>query len=484
METLEIETLKRQTTFNLVFLTLRNFGLQAVSTLGFFLLTVLLGTGEVGLFAVVSESIGILGYFSDVGLASALIQKKQTPTREELQTTFFIQQLLVLLGLIIFSVIYDRVSQSKNYSLPEFLIALSLCFSFAAASLKTIPSVLMERALNFKLLSTVDIVENTVFYIFAVAFAAAGFGAVSYAIANFIRSLVGLILIYRFSPWPVGFSFSRSAARDLFRFGIPFQLNSFIAVAKDRLSNLFVAGIIGRDAFGLLSWAQKGPRIPLSLMDAVMRITFPTFSRLQDHPDLLRRSLTRSLFFIALLVFPILGGISLLAPDLIALIPKYGKWSPALIPLYVFAFNAAIAAITTPLTNAFNATGRIRLTTGLMIMWTVLTWIFYPLLSVKFGYLGAVAASFIVGLSSVVVWIIAAREFHLSVLKETWLPLAATAAFIVPAVLISPQIDILYLKMVFKIIFSVLVYSLILYFYRRQEILWFIHQLSHLWSKK
>ena len=55
--------------------------------------------------------------------------------------------------------------------------------------------------------------------------------------------------------------------------------------------------------------------------------------------------------------------------------------------------NFAIASVTTPITNAFNAIGRIKLTTKLMLMWTALTWIFYPLLSLRYGYLGTAAAA-------------------------------------------------------------------------------------------
>ena len=402
MAAIDIDQIKQKTTISVVFLSLRNIGIQAISTVGFFLLTILLGTGEVGLFAIVAESVGILGYFSDVGLASALIQQKEKVTKEELQTTFVIQQFLVFAALLIVFLIYPRISQVKGYGPKEMWILISLCFSFAAASLKTIPSVQLERELNFKLLSTIDIVENTLFYLVAVVFAFFHFGVYSYAISTFVRSLVGLLVIYHFSPWPIGFSFSLKSAQKLFRFGIPFQLNSFIAMAKDRLSNLFVAGIIGRDAFGILSWAQKGPRVPLSFMDAIMRVTFPTFARIQEQKDFLRRSIEKSIYYISFFVFPALAGIAVIAPDVINLIPKYGKWLPAVVPLYFYAINAAIAAVTTPLTNAFNAVGKITITTKLMIMWTVLTWIFYPLLSYRYGYMGTALAALIV--APVLLW--------------------------------------------------------------------------------
>ncbi len=467
---------------NIFFLSLRNIGMQGISTLGFFTLSILLGTAEVGLFAIVAESVGILGYFSDIGLASALIQQKRKITSRQLKTTFFIQQCLVFLSLFVLAVFYRRLSLSRGYGHKELWITVSLCFSFLAASLKTIPSVLLERKLNFQLISYVDLIENITFYVVAVVFALLGFGVYSYAFAAFSRSALGLILIYRFSPWPVGIAFSLPDAKKLFRFGIPFQLNSFIAMAKDRLSNLFVAGILGRQSFGLLAWAQKGPRIPLSLMDAVMKVTFPTFSRLQKQKEILKKSIERSTYFIALLTFPALTGIALVAPDLIAIIPKYSKWSPAVIPLYFYAANAAIAAVTTPLTNAFNAVGKITTTTKFMIMWALLTWIFYPLLSLRYGYIGTSWAALIVGSSSVVVWITATKTFSVNIFKTISAPFFSSLIMALAIIGLStvslPPIGLLSVK----IITGLAVYSIYHLIFCRSQLDWFVSQLKSLRS--
>ena len=480
MAEVDLQEIKHKTTANVLFLSLRNIGIQAISFIGFFLLTVLLGTADVGIFAIVSESVSILGYFSDVGLAAALIQQKTEVTKDEMQTTFTIQQILVGLALVVAFFII----RSKNLGGNELWIVAALCFSFAAASLKTIPSVLLERRLNFKLISTIDIVENVTFYVFAVLFAFLGFGTLSYAIATFIRSALGLIIIYSFSSWPIGFSLSKNVAKKLFKYGIPYQLNSFISVAKDKLSNLLVAGIIGTTSFGLLSWAQKGPRMPLSFMDAIMKVTFPTFARLQDNKELLKKSLEKSLYFIALVVFPVLVGISFVAVDFVYIVPKYTKWLPAIFPMYLYSFNYAIAAITTPITNAFNAIGKITLTTKFMIMWTVLTWIFYPLLSWKFGYIGTVWAAVIVGLSSFAVWIISRKYFDLNIFYSIRKPFFGSLAMVFVLVLInflslSPLVNILT-----KILFGVITYGLFLFVFSKEEVNWFLQQLQCLKNRK
>jgi O-antigen/teichoic acid export membrane protein len=99
---------------------------------------------------------------------------------------------------------------------------------------------------------------------------------------------------------------------------------------------------------------------------------------------------------------------------------------PAVIPLTLLAVNVLFAAVTTQITNLLNAVGKIKITSGLMVMWTVLTWVFVPYLGVKFGVNGAAAGYAIVGTSSVVAIIIAKRYINFSIMESTLKPLFAS----------------------------------------------------------
>jgi O-antigen/teichoic acid export membrane protein len=96
--------------------------------------------------------------------------------------------------------------------------------------------------------------------------------------------------------------------------------------------------------------------------------------------------------------FPSLMAEILLAPILIAVIQEYNQWAPALVPLIFICINFAFAAAATQLTNLLNAVGKIKITFYLMIMWTALTWLFIPYLSIKFGVTGAAIGHSLVGL--------------------------------------------------------------------------------------
>ncbi|MBU0569269.1 polysaccharide biosynthesis C-terminal domain-containing protein, partial [Patescibacteria group bacterium] len=121
-----------------------------------------------------------------------------------------------------------------------------------------------------------------------------------------------------------------------------------------------------------------------------------------DDKEQLAQVLSRSIFFVCFLVFPAVIGLVIIAPLLVKIIPRYEKWEPALIPLTLISINTFFAAVTTQLTNTLNAIGKIKTTFKLMIMWTVLTWIFLPYFSIRYGVSGAAAGYALVGTSSVV----------------------------------------------------------------------------------
>src|SRR5258708_25878970 len=132
------------------------------------------------------------------------------------------------------------------------------------------------------------------------------------------------IAIYIMQPWKPGIAFSRKTLSGLFKFGIPYQINTFLAALKDDGLTLVLGSILGPIGISYLGTAQKFARYPLTFfMDTVTRLTFPAFSRMQDSKEHLERSVTRSIFFICFLVFPSLVGFVILAPIIFNLIPLY-----------------------------------------------------------------------------------------------------------------------------------------------------------------
>lgn len=96
-----IDIVKERAVKGVAILTGRTFILNLISLGATGLLTVFLNPSEFGIFFIVSAIVNFLAYFSDIGLAAALIQKKEKVSEKDLRTTFTVQQLLVLIILII-----------------------------------------------------------------------------------------------------------------------------------------------------------------------------------------------------------------------------------------------------------------------------------------------------------------------------------------------------------------------------------------------
>ena len=372
------------------------------------LLGIYLTQTEWGVFAVVSAVVNFLVYFSDIGLAAALIQNKDKLEDSDLKTTFTTQQLLVLTLLFFLFLIGDSVKSTFNLSVDGMFLLYALGASFFLSSLKTIPSVLLERKIQFEKLAFAQILENIVYYVILVYFAWQGAGTKSFAFAVLARGIVGLVTLYILQPWMPGIAFSKKSFKKLLGFGVPYQLNTFIAVAKDDGITIFLGKILGLEMMGLLNWAQKWAQMPLRIfLDSVTKVTFPAFSRIQDRKAELERAVTSSLFFISFLVFPSVLILVLTSPMIVAIVPRYEKWIPALLPLAIVSVNTMFASVTTQLTNLLNAIGKIKITMKLLIMWSVLSWAFIPLLAQHYGLVGASVGYALVGSSSIVaIWIV------------------------------------------------------------------------------
>ena len=382
---------------------LRSLLIQGIGFVAVLLLGYYLSPSDFGVFFSVSAAVNFFTFFSDVGLASALIQKKEEPTVLELRTTFVIQQLLSWGIFALIVVLTPYWKNELHFEAAALGVMYALGFSFILASFKTIPSILLERKLEFQKLVMPQIIENLVFYGVAVYLASQKYGVSSYIYAILARGIIGVILMYSIQTWDIGLAFSKEALKTLMRFGVKFQLNDLLARIKDDLFIVVLARYIPLNQMGFVSWAKRWSMFPYQLtVNSVMSVTFPTYARLQHDKALLTKAIEFSLYMIALVVFPMIIGMIVVLVPVLNLIPGYAKWLPAATSFYFFGINIMWAALSTPLTNTLNAVGEINKTLKLMIMWTSMTWLFTPIFIHFFGFEGVSIASAIIALSSVV----------------------------------------------------------------------------------
>lgn len=455
---METAALKKKIIAGFLSLTFRKAVLLAANYLTInIILARILPVSTIGIFNIANSILAFFTFFSDIGLAAALIQKKQI-SKEDIQTTFTIQEILAFFIAAVIWFLAPLLASFYNLDASGMWLIRALAVSFFLVSLKVIPSVLLEREIRFKPLVTVEILETIVFNGVLILLTLANFSLAAFSIAAISRSVTGVTTIFLIAPWRISIGFSQGALKTLLSFGLPFQINSILALLKDKLVPLVIAKMVGTLGVGYITWAQSLAFLSLEAMNIMIRVTFPAFSRLQDERDKLKETLEDSLFLTSVVLYPALFGLAAIAPSLVSHVVS-SKWQPALPLIYLFSIAAFWATLSSPFTNFLNAIGKIKTTLKLMVMWTTLEWLLSPVLTLYFGYLGVGIASAMISVTSLITIFIIKKIIDVEIIKNIWQAIAAslvmaTFSFYLAQVFVSN----------FLTLFLVILSSVVIYF--------------------
>lgn len=409
MSSINLDNIKFKAFKGVFTLTFRRLILKVIDTVGIIILARALTQDVFGVFGIISFVVfTFLSFFSDIGFGAALIQKKEELTDDDTRTTFTIQQSLVTIILVIAWVTSVPVANFYNLGTQGSWLIRVLSLSLFFTSFKTIPSIILERQLRFEKLVIPEIIETIVYNLIAVYMALHGYGVWSLVIAILARTVIGAIVLNLLSPWRIGWAFSKKSVNALLSFGVPYQLNSVLALIKDNITPTLIAYWYGPAAVGFVNLAQNIATRPMEIINIVSRVMFPAYSRIQHDTERLRRWIEKSVSFMAYLYMPAITGLLITAKPILEYLyaDKSAKWLPALPTLLLFLAGAYPIIITTTYTNALYALGKPKVVLSLMALYTVLTWGLGAPLIYKYGFVGIAIAGFVITYLTlpIVVW--------------------------------------------------------------------------------
>lgn len=467
---MESATIKKKIAGGFLSLTFRKAALLAINYLTInIVLARILPVSTIGVFNIANSILAFFSFFSDIGLAAALIQKKEI-TNEDIKTTFTIQEILAFIISLIVWFGAPFFAGFYNLDLQGMWLVRALSVSFFLVSLKVVPSVLLERNLKFQPLVLVEIMETIVFNLILIWLVFANSGVAAFSFASIARSIAGVILIYTLAPWKIALGFSKFSIKSLLIFGLPFQLNSLLALLKDRLVPLVIARMVGSVGVGYITWSQSLAFLPLEAMNIMTKVTFPAFSRLAENKENLKETLEDSLFATGVVLYPMLFGLNAIAPSLIAHVVS-SKWQAALPLVHLFSIGAFWATLSSPFTNFLNATGRVKTTLKLMVMWTALEWLLTPILTLYFGFLGAGIASAAISVTSIIPLLIIKKIIKIEVTKNIWQPILAASLMAIFTFFLSRQFVYNFLSLLVLVLISGAFYFILIFILAKPRIL-------------
>ncbi len=321
-------------------------------------LTRLLSRADFGLMAMVTTVTGFANIYADMGLSNAIIQRK-SPTREQLSTLYWTN---IVTGVTLFVVVAGLsplVSAFFREPRLRGLVVLGATI-FLIIPLGQQFQILLQKELEFDRLARVEVSSAAIGFAVAVGAAAAGLGVWALVIGILAQSAGRMLQLVAIGwrRWPPGLHFARADLKGYISFGL-YQIGErTIYYWAANIDYLLIGRYLGAAPLGLYTIAYQLVVVPVSRLNPVLtKVAFPVFSRRQDDPAALRRGFGELIELVALVTFPLLVGLGIVAP--VAVPAIFGPdWQPAVALVQIMSVMGLLMCLSNPLGSALLAKGR------------------------------------------------------------------------------------------------------------------------------
>ena len=270
----------------------------------------LLGPTIFGLYAfcfAISEFINIVGAFS---LQHALIQRREVDP-SDYDTAFVICAGLGLAGVLLAAGVGPFLAEARGADAAWVLLLMAV--ANLARLLAQPPQAQLERALRYGAITMTSTIAAVVPNLIAVGLAWWGLGLWSLALRDLLVGVSFLVFSLWASDYRFRFRVARSAWQRLMDYSKPMFVSRTLEILMERMDLVAVGFFLGNRTAGLYHWARNLSEIGYLVTRPLERVSLNLYSRLQDDPIRLARSvnlvnsmLLRVLLLgsVVLLIFP------------------------------------------------------------------------------------------------------------------------------------------------------------------------------------
>ena len=358
-------TLKHRAIHATIWSVIERVGAEGVRLSVTVILARLLLPEQYGLIAMLFVFLALVNAFMDSGLGSALVQKEGV-TSADYSSVFYFNMSVGLAAYILFFFLAPLIAAFYNEpKLVDLTRFMSLSLIVIAGGM--VQGVILERDINFKVLTKVSFLSLSVSGILAIYLASRGAGVWSIAIQSVVYYSVRTTLLWLYVGWRPGREFSLSALKPLYSYGYKILGYRMIESAFQNVYTLLIGKYFGARELGYFTQARNiQESVTSNLVNIVERVTFPVMARIQDDDARLKFAYKRVLQLLAFLNFPVMLGILAIAHPLVRVM--FGdRWLSSVPYIQLLSAAGAIYAIQAISTNVLKAKGRSDLVLKLVI---------------------------------------------------------------------------------------------------------------------
>ena len=364
---------------------------QVLQVLALIVYARLLSPDDFGLFAILMIFVGFLLLFTDMGTASALIHIDE-PGEKLLSSVFYFNLMVGIAFTLLMFFLSEAIAgffDDSALMVPLQIISLN----FIIVAFAVVQKARYEKALDFKPVTLTESFAVLIGIIAGVAAAFSDLGVYSLVIQTLTTSLITTLLLWYLSSWRPLLYFSWRDIQSIWHYTANLSAFNFVNYFARNADNFLIGKFLGSSALGVYSLAYSIMLYPIQNISRILlRILFPAFSHIKEDNEKFKRAYLKALFFIALVSFPIMGGLIVTA-DLIVDVFFGEKWSNLAIILMILAPVGIIQSIGTTNGSIYMAKGSTSLLLKIGIVSSIVTVLFF-IPGVYFGVEG-VALSYL-----------------------------------------------------------------------------------------
>ena len=331
-----------------------SLGDKGVSALFFLVIAGILGPKDFGVVSLAIIYVGFLKMFLEQGLRTALIQRKNI-LQEHLSSVFWMN-LGLSFGLVIFAILFSRIWGLLNHSPELALVASVLSLTLVLEALAIVQSAILLREMNFRVFAIRTNVANLISGVIAITLAWKGAGVWALVAQALLRDSIALILLWRLTTWRPTFAFSWPHLKELLGFSTKNFVAQLAIFADSQAASIALGLFIGPLAVGLYRIADRVmATVMTTALASIQAVSLPQFSRHQDYPNELKKSVIACIHVSATATIPALTGLGTVSYALMAAIGS--MWLPAagaLKVLCIAGIGAMFTFFTSPLMQALG----------------------------------------------------------------------------------------------------------------------------------
>ena len=312
---------------SLVSQTMRGVGWSGISQVTKFVLQIVIGAilarlllpSDFGLIGMVAVFSGVVGMFADLGLGSAIIQRKDV-SEEHLSSVFFLN---IFAGLMLSLLMLGLAPGIAYFYKENKLVSIGMVLGtrFFISSFAIVQRSLFAKKIDFKKIATAEVTSESLGGGLAIFLALSGMGAWSIVIQSVTSSTVNVILLWSLSKWRPRLIFRWDRLKELLGFSLNLLGSRFINYFARNSDNLLIGKFIGATALGYYNKAYTLMLLPLDNISWVFSgVLFPALSSIQNDIPKIRDKYLQSTRYISAVTFPIMLGVMIVAPELIKIL--------------------------------------------------------------------------------------------------------------------------------------------------------------------